>query len=109
MIGLPGETDEDVKAIAKTCKWLQDECIEFGKLRLNLTISNFTPKPHTPFQWHSVSTSEFLRRQQLLKNEFRIQKSRNIKVNFTDVRISAIEDFLGRGDRRLASVIEFAW
>ncbi len=109
MIGLPGETDDDVMGIAKTCKWLQDECIEYGKLRLHLTISNFTPKPHTPFQWHSVSSAEFQRRQQLLKNEFAALKNRNIKVNFTDVRISAIEDFLGRGDRRLAPVIESAW
>ncbi len=109
MIGLPGETDVDIKAIAKTCKWLQDECMPYGKLKLNLTISNFTPKPHTPFQWHSVSSKEFLRRQKLLKDEFFNLKSRNIKVNFTDVRISAIEDLLGRGDRRLAPIIESAW
>ncbi len=109
MIGLPGEEDEDIKAIVRTCQYLQKECKDLGKLKLNLTISNFTPKPHTPFQWHSVSTKEFLRRQQLLKNEFFAQKIRNIKINFTDVRISAIEDFLGRGDRRLAPVIESAW
>ncbi len=109
MIGLPGEECDDILAIAKTCKWLQDECKDLGKLKLNLTISNFTPKPHTPFQWHSVSTKELLRRQQLLKEEFFNLKIRNIKINFTDVRISAIEDFLGRGDRRLAPVIEAAW
>ena len=70
MIGLPGEEDEDIKAIAQTCKWLQEECKDFGRLKLNITISNFTPKPHTPFQWHSVSTTELTRRQQILKNEF---------------------------------------
>ena len=32
-------------------------------LAVNVTISNFTPKPHTPFQWHSVSTAEFKRKQ----------------------------------------------
>ena len=95
MIGLPGEECEDIRAIAKTCKWLQDECRDLGRLKLNLTISNFTPKPHTPFQWHSVSTKELSRRQQLLKEEFFTLKIRNIKINFTDVRISAIEDFLG--------------
>ncbi len=109
MIGLPGEEDEDIKAIAQTCKWLQEECKELGNLKLNITISNFTPKPHTPFQWHSVSTNELSRRQKLLKDEFLSLKTRNIKVNYTDVRISAIENFLGRGDRRLASVIESAW
>jgi len=109
MIGLPGETDVDVLGIAETVRWLQQECQAQGRRRLhfNLTISNFTPKPHTPFQWHSVSTAEFERKQGLLRNEFRWIKG--VKVNFTDVRISAMEDFIGRGDRRLSAVIRRAW
>jgi len=109
MIGLPGETDVDVIGIAETVRWLQQECRSQGRksLNFNITISNFTPKPHTPFQWHSVSTAEFARKQTLLKSEFR--HSRGLKVNFTDVRISAMEDFVGRGDRRLAPVILRAW
>ena len=70
-------------------------------------ISNFTPKPHTPFQWHSVSTTEFKRKQNLLRQEFR--RIRGVKVNFTDVRISAMEDFVGRGDRSLGKVVRRAW
>ena len=109
MIGLPGETDADVLGIAETVRWLQQECRQKGRkpLKVNLTLSNFTPKPHTPFQWHSVSTSEFLRKQDLLRVEF--QKMRGIKANFTDVRISAMEDFVGRGDRRLSAVVRRAW
>ncbi len=109
MIGLPGETDVDVVGIVDTVKWLRRECTQLSNKRLNfnITISNFTPKPHTPFQWHSVSTSEFLRKQELLKEEFR--RVRGIKVNYTDVRISAMEDFVGRGDRRLAPVVKRAW
>ncbi len=126
MIGLPGETDEDVLGIAETVKWLQRECRNIERkvvnddpsssqrygggrkaLSINLTISNFTPKPHTPFQWHSVTDAEFERKQRLLRDEFR--PLRNLKVNFTDVRISAMEDFVGRGDRRLAPVIRRAW
>ena len=109
MIGLPGEMDEDVLGIAETVRWLQRECFNPGRKRLNfnLTISNFTPKPHTPFQWHSVSTAEFTRKQNLLRDAFRT--IRGLKVNFTDVRISAMEDFVGRGDRRLASVVRRAW
>ncbi len=109
MIGLPGETDVDVVGIAETVKWLRRECREINNKRLNfnITISNFTPKPHTPFQWHSVSTTEFLRKQDLLREEFR--RIRGVKVNYTDVRISAMEDFVGRGDRRLASVVRRAW
>jgi len=107
MIGLPGETDADVLGIADTCRALQRQCADLGRLELNLTISNFTPKPHTPFQWHSVSTAEFQRRQDLLRTALR--QLRGIKTNFTDVRLSAVEDFVGRGDRRLAPVIEAAW
>ncbi|MGL5083627.1 MAG: TIGR03960 family B12-binding radical SAM protein [Microcoleaceae cyanobacterium] len=109
MIGLPGETDADVIGIVETVNWLQQECraAKRKRLEVNLTISNFTPKPHTPFQWHSVSTSEFKRKQNLLRVEFR--RMRGVKVNFTDVRISAMEDFVGRGDRRLAPVIRRAW
>ncbi|MDC0834191.1 TIGR03960 family B12-binding radical SAM protein [Geitlerinema sp. CS-897] len=109
MIGLPGETDADVLGIAETVRWLQQECRAQGRKRLsiNLTISNFTPKPHTPFQWHSVSTAEFLRKQDMLRQEFR--RMRGVKANFTDVRISAMEDFVGRGDRRLSSVVRRAW
>ncbi|MGA1283786.1 MAG: TIGR03960 family B12-binding radical SAM protein [Prochlorothrix sp.] len=107
MIGLPGETDADVLGIAETVRWLRQECKGRRRLDFNLTISNFTPKPHTPFQWHSVSTTEFKRKQDLLKAEF--QGLRGIKINFTDVRISAMEDFVGRGDRRLSAVVRRAW
>jgi radical SAM family uncharacterized protein/radical SAM-linked protein len=109
MIGLPGETDEDVLGIAETLRWLQRECGKRGRkhLNFNVTISNFTPKPHTPFQWHSVSTREFKRKQRLLRED--VHTIRGLKMNFTDVRISAMEDFVGRGDRRLAPVIRRAW
>ncbi|MGA9381090.1 MAG: TIGR03960 family B12-binding radical SAM protein [Phormidium sp.] len=109
MIGLPGETDVDVLGICETVRWLQQECRIKGRKQINftLTISNFTPKPHTPFQWHSVSTAEFKRKQELLRAEFR--RLKGVKANFTDVRISAMEDFLGRGDRRLSAVLRRAW
>jgi radical SAM family uncharacterized protein/radical SAM-linked protein len=109
MIGLPGETDPDVLGIADTIRWLRRECTKQGRRRLdfNVTISNFTPKPHTPFQWHSVSTTEFKRKQALLREAFR--SIRGVKINFTDTRISAMEDFVGRGDRRLAPVVQRAW
>ncbi|MBE9029368.1 TIGR03960 family B12-binding radical SAM protein [filamentous cyanobacterium LEGE 11480] len=109
MIGLPGETDADVIGIVETLAWLRRECAAKGRKRLNfnVTISNFTPKPHTPFQWHSVSISEFQRKKALLKEAF--WDLRGVKANFTDYRISAMEDFVGRGDRRLAPVIKRAW
>jgi radical SAM family uncharacterized protein/radical SAM-linked protein len=109
MIGLPGETDLDIIGIAETVRWLRQECRVPKKkpLEFTITISNFTPKPHTPFQWHSVSTSEFLRKQKLLRQELRGMGG--VKANFTDVRISAMEDFIGRGDRSLSRVVRRAW
>lgn len=109
MISLPGETALDVLGIVKTVRWLKPECRPRGKrsLQLTLTISNFTPKPHTPFQWHSVSTSEFRRKQELLRKAFR--KVWGVKVNYTDICISAMEDFVGRSDRRLSPVVNRDW
>jgi len=107
MIGLPGETDADVLGIAETVRWLKRECRGHGPLGFHLTISNFTPKPHTPFQWHQVSSDD-LRRKQVLLHEA-LRGIPRLKVNETDVRISAMEDVVGRGDRRLAQVIAGAW
>jgi len=83
MIGLPGETDDNVLCIVETVRSLKRECWAQGRksLSFNLMISNFTRKPHTPFQRHSVSTTEFQRKQNLLKQEFR--QMRSVKVNFT--------------------------
>ena len=80
MIGLPGETDADVHGIADTVERLRFEMRDIGRLELNLTISNFTPKPHTPFQWHSVSTAEFKRRQGILRQRFAGAVLRGIEV-----------------------------
>jgi len=112
MIGLPGEQDADVLGIAETVGWLvrtvsKPTGRKKDELTVTLTISNFTPKPHTPFQWHSVSTSEFERKGELLRDALRGVKG--VKANFTSVRISAMEDFLGRGDRSLTPVLRRAW
>lgn len=105
MINLPSETDEDVMGIADTIKWLQRICRKPGRRRLslNITISTFTPKSWTPFQWHSTSIEDVKRKQKMLKNA--LSGSRDVKLAMTDPMLSAMEDFIGRGDRRLGSVI----
>jgi radical SAM superfamily enzyme YgiQ (UPF0313 family) len=69
MLGLPTETDEDLIGIADTIWRLQRSCRAKGRRRVafNVTLSTFTPKPWTPFQWHTVSTEEVLRKQKVLK------------------------------------------
>lgn len=105
MINLPSETDDDVMGIAHTIKWLQRICRSRGRRRLslNVTISTFTPKSWTPFQWHSTSTEEVKRKQQMLKRA--LSSSGDVKISMTDPMLSAMEDFIGRGDRRLGQVI----
>lgn len=105
MINLPSETDEDVMGIADTIKWLQRICRKPGRRRisLNVTISTFTPKCWTPFQWHSTSIDDVKRKQKMLKHALR--KSGDVKLSMTDPMLSAMEDFIGRGDRRLGKVI----
>ena len=108
MIGLPTETDEDLQGIIDLVEELRKIKGNRGRPgKINVSVTTFIPKPHTPFQWHSVSTSEFRRRQELLRHASR--SLRGVRFNFTDVRLSAMEDFVGRGDRRLAPVIEAAW
>lgn len=83
LIGLPGETDADVMGIANTIRVLQKKCRAQGRRRLALTVtvSNLTPKPWTPYQWHTVSSEDFRRKQNMLKREF--QFVRDVKINFS--------------------------
>ncbi len=89
MIGLPGETDDDVLGIVETVRWLRRECRIKGHkpLQFTITVSNFTPKPHTPFQWHSVSTREFKRKQELLREEFRSPEESKLITPMSKFRV----------------------
>ncbi len=109
MIGLPGETDADVIGIANTMQMLKQECRAVSRKRVSftLTISNFTPKPHTPFQWFRVDYDDIIRKQALLKEH--IKPIKGVKAHFTDVRFSILEDLIGKGDRRLNRMIYAAW
>jgi radical SAM family uncharacterized protein len=109
MIGHPSETMEDVQAIADLCKRIISEGRKAAgwKIKLNVGVSTFVPKPQTPFQWVSVDTREnILAKQALLKRELRDQ---NIKLSWTDPDDSLMEAWLTRGDRRMAEVIYTAW
>lgn len=105
MINLPSETDEDVMGIAETISWLQRICRAPGRRRISVTvtISTFTPKPWTPFQWHSSAIEDVKRKQLMLKKALRTSK--DVKFSMTDPMLSLMEDFIGRGDRRLGPVM----
>jgi len=109
MIGHPSETMDDVQAIADLCKRIINEGRKVAgwKVKLNVGVSTFVPKPQTPFQWVSVDVREnIIAKQTLLKRELRDQ---NIKVSWTDPDDSLLEAWLTRGDRRMAEVVYTAW
>jgi radical SAM family uncharacterized protein len=109
MIGHPSETLEDVQAIADLCmKVLVEGQKVIGKrAKLNVGVSNFVPKPHTPFQWVPCDTKEqILAKQKLLRDQLR---SKYIKLTTTDPQETQLEAWLSRGDRRMAEVIYLAW
>ncbi len=108
MIGLPTEREGDLKAIVDLLNrvWRVGKDTGRGK-NLNVTISPFTPKPHTPFQWEKLEDTDSLRRRiHYLKANLR---RRGIHLKFRDPEVSYLEGILGRGDRSIGSVIFSAW
>lgn len=110
MIGLPGETDEDVLAIADLAKKVQYKYYEVtGKRGAKVTVSasSFVPKPYTAFQWFGQNDIETLRRKQfLLKDALKVK---NITFQYHDAKTSVIEAVFARGDRRLGKALLLAW
>ncbi len=107
MIGLPTETNEDLVQIRDLCVKLSQmrKEIDNHPAQLNVTISNFIPKPHTPFEWERVASyDELLAKQEYLRNIFRGYRG-CIHLKFHDARMSFIEALFSRGDRRLSGVI----
>jgi radical SAM family uncharacterized protein len=109
MIGHPSEDLTDVKAIADLSK----KVLQAGKdiignrAQVNVSVSTFVPKPHTPFQWAKTdSISEITEKLDLLQTEVR---GRGLKLNWNEPKGTQFESWLSRGDRRLAEVIHQAW
>ena len=109
MIGHPLEEMEDVQAIIDLSKAVLAEGRKFHgkKASVNVGVSTFIPKPHTPFQWESMDELDNVyAKLDLLKKELRGQ---GLRLRWNDPRESLFEGFLSRGDRRMAEVVEHAW
>jgi radical SAM superfamily enzyme YgiQ (UPF0313 family) len=107
MIGLPTETDEDVRAIASMGRRVTELKSEVGggPGQATLSVANFVPKPHTPFQWEAMdSEEELLRKRDLLHGASRRDHRVRLKVHATGP--SLMEALLARGDRRLGRLLE---
>jgi radical SAM-linked protein len=117
MIGLPTETNEDLDGIVDIVKRMQEACQQIrrdkslsikGNMDVNVTISNFVPKPHTPFQWHPQDSMAMMREKNAyLRNQFYGMKG--VKVNYTDAEISKLEAVISKGGPELADVLEKAY
>ncbi|MGB8658756.1 MAG: TIGR03960 family B12-binding radical SAM protein [Candidatus Zixiibacteriota bacterium] len=108
MIGLPTEGEEDLQGIVNLLKKILRVGKEGGQGKnLNVTISPFTPKPHTPFQWERLRDIDSLQEKiYYLRSNLR---PGNLHLKFRDPHVSYLEGILGRGDRRLSAVIFSAW
>jgi radical SAM superfamily enzyme YgiQ (UPF0313 family) len=109
MIGHPTEEMEDVQAIADLAQAVLAEGRKFHgrKASVNVGVSTFIPKPHTPFQWEPMDTlANIEEKLELLQKEIRGQ---GMRLRWNDPRESFFEGFLARGDRRVAEVVERAW
>jgi len=113
MLGLPTETDEDLKGIADLGQKIVNLYYDLptkpkGKsVNVSISVSTFVPKPFTPFQFEpQITAGEIRRRQEYLKSCITTKK---ISLSYHDSSTSFLEGAFARGDRRLGSVIEKAY
>jgi len=106
MLGLPTETDADLAAIVDLAARVKKSGRGTGGADVNVAVSTFVPKPHTPFQWEpQLDLDETRRRLTLLRNGLAAKK---LRMKWHDPPLSFMEGVFARGDRRLATVLEKA-
>ncbi len=113
MLGLPSETEEDMKGIAHLAQRIAEEYYEIpkeqrnGKVQITVSTSFFVPKPFTPFQWAGMfSEEDFIEKAKVVKGEIRAQvNQKSIRYNWHEPDVTILEGFLARGDRRASQVI----
>ncbi|HWE38726.1 MAG TPA: TIGR03960 family B12-binding radical SAM protein [Isosphaeraceae bacterium] len=109
MCGLPGERPADLDGIVE----MAETIARIGKdvtgrhAEVTASVSNFVPKPHTPYQWNGMQSREYLHwAHKYLRSRVRL---RSVTVKCHDVETSLLEGILTRGDRRIAPALEEAW
>lgn len=109
LIGLPGERQVDLDGILE----MAERIAYIGKevrgrfVDVTVSVSNFVPKPHTPYQWNGMQTREYLEwAGDYLRRNCRLKA---VKIKQHDIDCSLLEGVLTRGDRRVSPVLEEAW
>ena len=112
MLGLPTETDDDIRGIAQMANevlhcWREHAKYKNRGVRITVSTSCFIPKPFSAFQWEAqISMDEYRRRVNLLRESI---TARNVTYKWHDPDTSLVEAVLSRGDRRLCGVLEEVW
>ena len=117
MLGLPHETEEDMRAIAElankiaVCYYERPKEQRNGKCQITVSTSFFVPKPFTPFQWARMyDKDEYLHRAKVVNEAVKAQLNRkSIKYNWHEADVSVLEGIFARGDRRLSEAIRYAY
>jgi len=113
MMGLPTETEEDIKGIAHLAEkiamnyYSMDAEYRHGRISVGASASFFVPKPFTPFQWASMcEEDEYKTKAHIVNDEFKIQHNhRSLSFKWHDAKTTVLEGILARGDRRIGKVI----
>ena len=117
MLGLPTETEDDMRAIPELADKIARRYYEIpkdqrnGKCQITTSTSFFIPKPFTPFQWARMYTNEeYISRAAIVKHAFNDQLNRkSLKYNWHDAEVTVLEGVFARGDRKTSAVIEEAY
>jgi radical SAM family uncharacterized protein/radical SAM-linked protein len=108
MIGLPGETRQDLKELVDLVKDIHKIKGPKGrKGKINVSVNTFIPKSHTPFQWvGQISLDESKEKIEWLKNELRLPR---VQFKWQKPENSFLEGLWARGDRRLSRLLLSAY
>jgi radical SAM family uncharacterized protein len=109
LCGLPGERHADLDGIVELAETISAVGKEAtGRYKdVTASVSNFIPKPHTPYQWNGMQTREYFR----WAGDYlhRRKSNRFVKIKQHDIETSLLEGILTRGDRRVSAGLYEAW
>lgn len=106
MVGLPAERNEDIEAIIELIEKIRKHANY--RLRINVSIASFVPKPCTPFQWTAQAPKQELLRKILQIKQY-FKKTKSVTIHYHAIEHSILEAVISRGDRRIAKLIYGAY
>lgn len=107
MVGLPTETDADLQGIVDLILGIRTQTGRYPNTRINVSLSSFIPKAHTPFQWEAqIPPEELARRIHFIRDRLRMK---DISIHYRDPYFSVYESLFSRGNRDSGKILYAAW